>query len=375
MKKLYLLAFIFSLHLALAAYVNSTFLSQYIGEHLVGLVYVASSVLTLIIFAYSSSLMKKLGNKKLVHVGIALNLISLIILGIVHIPVVLVTALVVFLVTNNLVMFGFDTIFESFESPDSIGRTRGMYLSVTNLAWMLSPLFSGYIIQSTGYQSIYIIGACLALATTIGLSVSNIKNSFTYKKVPLLKTFFRLENDEGIRDLVFISFILHLFYAIMVVYTPIYLIDHLGFDWSTIGIVFTVMLTPFVILGLPVGRLIDRGVKEKKLLRIGLTIAGGATLIIAGTTSTNIALWAILLLLTRIGASILETTTETFLFKKIKPEDIDALSVFRDMSPLAYLIAPIVATGILYILPFKSIFFILGCIMIGSTVVVNRLKD
>ena len=375
MKKLYLLAFIFSLHLALAAYVNSTFLSQYIGENLVGLIYVISSVFTLIIFASSSSLMKQLGNKKLIYIGIALNLISLITLGIVHVPSILVAALVLFLVTNNLVMFGFDTVFECFESPDSIGRARGMYLSITNLAWMLSPLFSGYIIQSTGYQSIYIIGASLALATAIGLSVSNIQNSFSYKKVPLLKTFFRLENDEGIRDLVFISFILHLFYAIMVVYTPMYLIDHLGFDWSTLGIIFTVMLIPFVVLGLPVGRFIDKGIKEKKLLKIGLTIAGISTLIIACTTSTNVALWAILLFATRIGASILETTTETFLFKKIKPEDTDVLSVFRDMSPLAYLIAPVVATGILYILPFKSIFVLLGCIMIGSISIVNRLKD
>ena len=90
MKKLYLLAFIFSLHLALAAYVNSTFLSQYIGENLVGLIYVISSVFTLIIFASSSSLMKQLGNKKLIYIGIALNLISLITLGIVHVPSILV---------------------------------------------------------------------------------------------------------------------------------------------------------------------------------------------------------------------------------------------------------------------------------------------
>src|SRR5574343_531078 len=101
-----------------------------------------------------------------------------------------------------------------------------------------------------------------------------------------------------------INFILQFFYAWMVVYTPIYLYEHMRFTWDSIGVIFTIMLAPFVIFGLPVGILIDKyHVKKRTLLYIGFVIISLATFMISFIESKDIALWALVLFLTRTGAS------------------------------------------------------------------------
>lgn len=51
------------------------------------------------------------------------------------------------------------------------------------------------------------------------------------------------------------------------------------------------------------------------------------------------------LILTRMGASIIETTSEIYFFTHTKEEDAFLLGVFRDMTP-AYIVAPLVSTAI-----------------------------
>lgn len=60
---MYILSFLFTLHISISAYVNSTFLTEFISEKYVGLVYTAGSLITLILLAKSSGILKRLGNR------------------------------------------------------------------------------------------------------------------------------------------------------------------------------------------------------------------------------------------------------------------------------------------------------------------------
>jgi len=62
----YLLAFVFTLHVASPAYITSTFLAGKIGEGSVGLAYAGASLATLIIFFFIGSLLKKRGASRAV---------------------------------------------------------------------------------------------------------------------------------------------------------------------------------------------------------------------------------------------------------------------------------------------------------------------
>ena len=64
LNKMYLVSFIFTLHIALSAYVNSTFLVSIMSEKYVGILYTVASLVTLILLTNSSKILKNFGNKK-----------------------------------------------------------------------------------------------------------------------------------------------------------------------------------------------------------------------------------------------------------------------------------------------------------------------
>jgi MFS family permease len=161
----------------------------------------------------------------------------------------------------------------------------------------------------------------------------------------------------------------------MVIYTPIYLNQTLGFTWDKIGLIFTIMLTPFVLLTYPLGELSDK-IGEKKMLLIGYVIASISTLSIPFIKSTDFWVWALVLFTTRVGAATIEIMTESYFFKRESEKDADAISFFRNTNPLSFVIGPLIALPIIYFLPsFSYLFYILGAILMGGILITIRLKD
>ena len=374
---MYILSFLFTLHISISAYVNSTFLTEFISEKYVGLVYTAGSLITLILLAKSSGILKRLGNRGLVMWLLVINMIALTGLITSVDPRVIAVSFIAFITTNVLTLFSIDIFIEHFGDPKTIGKTRGLYLTIISLAWMVSPLITALLIGSGGgYLAIYAIAFFVTALTTIGLSLSVRKfRDKSYRKTPFLETYRYLKTNKHMLAITLINFILQFFFVWMVVYTPIYLIEHLGFTWDQIGVVFTIMLAPFVIFGLPVGILIDKyHVKKRTLLAIGFVIMSISTLSIAYISTTSVALWALVLFTTRVGASIVEATSEIYFFTHVREEDAYLLGVFRDMTPVAYMVAPLLGSLVFIFLPFKSLFTILAIFVLAGLYYVTKLK-
>jgi MFS family permease len=161
----------------------------------------------------------------------------------------------------------------------------------------------------------------------------------------------------------------------MIIYTPIYLHEYLNFHWGEIGIIFTIMLLPFVILSFPLGKLSDK-MGEKEMLLIGFFISAVATLVIPFVKEPKLLTWALILFITRIGAATIEIMSESYFFKSINEENAEAISFFRNTTPLAYLVAPMLAIPILLLVPsFEYLFFVLGSLLFYGLFVTLRLRD
>ena len=376
-NRMYVLSFLFSLHIALSAYVNSTFLLKIISEKYVGILYTIASLVTLVLLTKSVNLLKHFGNRNFVLISLLVNMVSLVGMIVSKNAYIIATSFIALIATNTLVFLSIDIFIEHFGNPLTIGKTRGLYLMIINLAWMLCPLVTSFLItKEGGYVSIYIISFITTIIMTIGLlfSVRNFEDR-SYTKTPFLQTYKFLKENHHMLAITMINFILQFFFALMVVYMPIYLYEHIGFNWSQIGIIFTIMLTPFVIFGLPIGALIDNcKMKKRTLLYIGIIIMSLSTLSISFIVSTSVALWAFIMFMTRMGASIIETTSEVYFFTHVKEEDTYLLSIFRDMSPVSYIIAPLISTLIFIVLPLKFLFAILGVIILSGLYYIPHLK-
>jgi MFS family permease len=135
------------------------------------------------------------------------------------------------------------------------------------------------------------------------------------------------------------------------------------------------MLLAFIIFELPVGQMEDEKYGEKEFLAIGFIIMGLSTLFISFLTIKSFWMWATILFITRIGASFVEISADTYFFKKVGPDKTDVISFFRIARPLSFIIGPLLATIILQFIPFQYVFIIVGSIMIVGTHYALALTD
>lgn len=348
-----------------------------ISEKYVGLLYTVAAVMTIITLSLSSNILRYFGNRTLVLILLLINMTALgFVISVAH-PWIIALSFISILTTNTLISLCLDIFIEHFGNPVTVGKTRGLYLTITNLAWMLSPLITSLLItKDGGYISVYLLAFITVIIMTLGLflSIKDFKDK-QYERTPFLQTYTYLKTNRHMLAITMINFILQFFFAWMVVYTPLYLIKHIGFHWAELGVIFTVMLAPFVIFGLPVGILIDKyKVRKSTLFYIGFFIIIFSTLSIPFITGKSMTLWALVLFMTRMGASIVETTSEIYFFTHTAEEDAYLLGVFRDMTPVSYIIAPLIATLIFIFLPFNYLFIILGLILCAGFYYIPHLR-
>jgi MFS family permease len=284
---------------------------------------------------------------------------------------------VLFNITNTLFFFCIDIFIEHFSDKKNIGKVHGVYLTVYNVAWMISPFITGMLASGGhGYIPVYICAFITAIITMVGfiLWVPSFRDA-SYSKVPFFQAYKFIRDKHHLASINIINFILQFFFVWMVIYTPIYLVEHLGFSWENIGVMFTYMLAPFVVIPLSLGVIIDKyKLHKRNLIVIGTIIMSISTICITFMDTKSIMFWALILCMTRVGAAIVETASEMYFFTHVKEEDAQLLSIYRDMSPLSYLIAPLLGTAVLLFFPFKYLFIILGILVLCIVYYVPRLK-
>lgn len=364
-KIIYLSGFLFSVPIALMIYINSSFLSSFVSKELMGLTFAFGSTVSILALLVAPPIFRKIGGYKFLLWVIVLDSLSILLFALSKNAWSAVIAFVLGFALNTLIVFSLDELLKIFSKDSAIGRTRGIYLAVCHLAFIGSQLASGTILGYFSFKEIYIIafGVMLLFFAFSFFSLKNIPDPKydNLKALQFVKKFFRNRNLFRAYAL---NFLLHFFYAWMVIYTPIYLYTHIGLSWKEIGIVFALMLLPFIIIPFHIGKYADK-IGERKILMYGFTIATIATLSLFFVSGPTVWLWAMLLFATRVGAAMIEVMSDTYFFKHIKPENEEFVGVYRSTLPLAYIIGPIVASVFFVFIPsFNFIYLILGALML-----------
>jgi MFS family permease len=119
----------------------------------------------------------------------------------------------------------------------------------------------------------------------------------------------------------------------------------------------------------------DEKYGEVEFLTIGFVIMGLSTIFMSFVTLKSMWIWATVLFITRIGASFVEISTESYFFKKVKQEETDVVSFFRVSRPLSFILAPVLATIILQFIPYQYIFIVIGSMMVCGAHYSLALRD
>ena len=375
-QSIYMIGFFFALTTAIPAYINSEFLSQFVGTKSVGVIFTVSAIIALLLFSLVGKWLKKYGDYKIASVLCSVLIISLVGLIFVKNPFLLTMLFIAFDVSATMLYFSIDIFLETYSSENSIGTVRGTFLSIANSAWIIAPILAGLILISGQYWYIYLAAliAFLPVLSLITSGMSRFKDS-KYRNISIIKIIRDMPKHHSTYKIIASNFLLQFFYAWMVIYTPIYLRTYMGFDWTAIGVMFTIMLFPFSILEAPLGRLADERWGEKEMLTAGFIIIAVSTALLAFIPIPDFWLWAAGLLTTRIGASAIEIMNETYFFKKNGENHPDIVSLFRMTKPMAYIVAPLIATFLLQFIGYQYLFLVLGGIMLIGLRYSLTLKD
>lgn len=361
----YLLVFLFTLHLTPAIYIHSSFLEQFVNRDYVGYIYSISSVLTLLSFLAYRKILKNYGNYKLILLVLLIETASLIFLAFPINMYVAIVAYIINFVTSSLVFFNLDIFLESSSKNNETGGIRGYYMTFLNLAFLIGPFITSFILTDHNFGEIFLLGAIIQIPV-IYLIIKYLKNfeDPVYQKPKLFKTFLKLKENQDLYSTFATAFLLRFFFSWMIVYTPLFLTNELDFSISQTTLIIAIALIPFVLLEIILGKISDEWLGEKEILTTGFIIIAFSTIAMSFVTSNSLIVWAVILFITRIGASMVEIMSEVHLFKRIDADNINILGLFRSVRPVAYIISPIIASLLLLVVDFKYLYLILGVIMI-----------
>lgn len=374
--RIYAFIFFLTLSEALIFSVLSPHLLTFITEEQLGYFYTIVSILVIVGLTLMPYLVRKYGHKRVFFTLIALGALGA--FGTAFgTGSTAIAAVVLYVIIPQIAPVLNDLYLDKESRASERGVVMGSAYSYMNLAFVVGPLLAGYILVDNNYHRLFIAAGISFIVAAWMLSqfVDKIPNIHPHHG-KMIKGLIKVWKHKDVRNILFLVFLLQIFFAWMVIYTPIYLMGNVGLPLSSLGAIFSIMLLPYVLLEYPLGRIADLYIGEKEMLFLGFTLMAITTGTIPLLHTSGLLAWSIMLLGTRVGAAMVESMTATYFNKKVTADDIDLLALFRDMRPLGYIVGPLIAAALFPTLyPLTYLFPALAGIMIVGAFFSLTLKD
>lgn len=370
------LSFLFGFADSLFVYVLSSFFAEVLGSDNVGVFYLVTFAAVFVLLWHLRRLIRRVGGSvRSFFLLILAAIFASALLSVIPVGWPAAILAMVLLVVTNLAWVSLDVVLEEFSEDGMTGRVRGLHLTVMNAGIMLAPFFSTKILEIFDFAGIF-FGLTLGYALLLAASIVFLRNGRDPDTADMeaRSAWRKMLREPNLFHIYAISFALEFFYVIMIIYTPIHL-RSLGFSWENIGLLFTVMLLPFVLLQYPLGVLADRRFGEKEFLIMSIGLSFAITVAIGLFTSSSLFFWAVLLFLSRVGAAGIEVLRDAYFYKQIDGGDDDLIAFFRTARPAANVIGALLAIPLLWVFPLQGVFFLASVVLIVSLFSAFALED
>ena len=377
---LYLALLFLSLHWAIVIYINSSFLEQFVSHKVISGLYVFGATFTVIAFFYASRLLNRFGNIRLITAFTLIEFAALIGMAFTHNVSVAVGLFIVHEAIVPLIFFNMDVFMEAFvgDGEESTGGRRGFFLFIMSITYALAAYSVGPLVGSgTPHFGLAYLAGALLLVPFLYIIFTRLRQ-FTDPQYPNFEIFQGIQYSwkyKDIRNVFLAHFLLQLFFTWMVIYTPLYLATVIGFNWVQISSILFIGLMAYVFLEYEIGVIADKYLGEKEMMAFGFAIMAIATSWFVFLDASSITAWAVAMFMTRVGASFVETTTESYFFKHTKGKDTDLIGLFRVIRPLSYVLGALLGGITLYYLQFNLLFLVLGLLMVPGLFFAMALND
>jgi MFS family permease len=374
----YMLTLLYALHYGIPLYATSSYLHQYFGSSWVSALYMIGSIGALWMSMSLAKYIRKFHTYNFTAGLVVAEILVTILLAISHNMYLVALFFIIHFVLQALLYVCLNVFVESFSKHAETGSIRGLFLALFNMGILISPLVGGTLLSRTSFEVLYIVAALMLVPFLFFLHkyLSHVREP-AYHTIDMAGALKVAWKNKNIRAALIAVLVVQCFYAVMIIYSPLYL--------ATIGIPLTVYLSfilplaliPLVLLPYELGMLADTRFGEKELLIIGLLILVVTTFLCVIVTSSDPRIWVLILLVSRIGASCVETMAFTYFFKKVGPEDASLTALFSNAYSAATIIVGAVGIAVapLLIMRPQLMFVILGCAILWSVSYILPMRD
>jgi MFS family permease len=371
------LGFIFGLSISLLTYVTSSYFKQVLESDDIGIFYIISFSIILVALFNLNKLIEGFGRARTLMTLLAAQIGVLFALQFVDIALGGALLMMIYIILFSVIWVVFDIVLEAYSTDGDTGRIRGLFLSVWNLGFLVGPMISVYLLQHYGFDGIFVVTMILyvIMFLAIFIALNDVKGHVKRQDLSLKKTIKIFKDNPSLIKSYWMSITLRFFYAVMTIYMPLYLRE-IGLSWTEIGLIFTVMLVPFVLVEYPAGVLADKKYGEKEMLFIGLLIVIISITVMYIVGDATFAFWMTILFISRIGAALMESMQDSYFYKQINENDVALINFFRSTRAVAYILSTILIGIILFI--FKdttTIFYVLFSVLLIGFYPIITLKD
>jgi len=374
---LFVMAFFLALAGALPAYIQSSYLETFVGLSAVNWFFIIANSISILAILFFPRLIKKLGNYLTTGFVSLLFLASLLGMGLTTNIFLIFLFFITLQISINLIWINMDIFVENFSNNSTTGQTRTIYFTVINLAWIISPSLAAWIIDLQGYAGSFLMSALLIIPFIIIflLKAKKIKSSITYSHSSFTKSLKEMYQNHNLRGIFWLAMLLNVFFNATTVFIPIYLNRVVGFTWVELGLMFSIMLLPFLFIEIPAGIIADKYLGEKEMLALGYLIMIICLCLFFTSNSVNFWFWTALLFVSRIGAALVEAMRESYFFKNVCAKDVEKINIFRTTIPIGYLFGSLLSLVVLIFLPMSYIFPITAIILCSAFPFLAIIKD
>ncbi len=374
----FLMTVLYAFHYGIPLYATSSYLHLYFGSTTISMLYVIGSFVTLITSLHVAKYIKKFHTYTFTLGLVIAEMITLTAFALTTSPLFIGLFFVIHFCLQTLLFICINVFMEAFSKHAETGSIRGVFLVLLNLGILMSPLIGGLVLSKAGFTALYIVATVALIPFIFFLHqyLQHIKEP-AYHRIDMMQAFLKAWRNRDLKGALVAALALECFYAVMVIYSPIYL-SSLGIPLTVyLSVILPFALLPFVLLPYELGWLADTKIGEKELMILGLTIITISLFTMVIIDSPNIFLWIALLVFSRIGAACTETMAYTYYFKKVSAEDASLTALFGNMRSTATILVGILGfclSPLLVVYP-QIIFIILGVAIISSIIYIIPIRD
>lgn len=370
------LGFLFGLSISLLAYVMSSYFKEVTQSDNVSVFYLISFVVFLPFLFNLHRFIEGFGRARTLMTILMIQVEILFFLQFAGVSLWGAVLLIGYSILNSIVAVVIDVVLEAYTVNGTTGRLRGLYLSVWNLGILVGPMISMYVLQQYGFDMIFtielIVYAVMFLAVFVALN--NIQGHVKRQNFSFITTVNAFRKNHDLLKIYCVSLALRFFYAGMTIYMPLYLYE-IGLGYMEIGAIFTVMLIPFILIEYPAGILADTKYGEKEMLLLGVVIMIISLVVMFFVRDANFIVWMGILVVSRIGAALVESMEDSYFYKQINENDVALINFFRSTRAVAYIFCAVSAGFALVFFDIRSIFVVMACAMVLAIYPILRLRD